>query len=313
MNLEPLTDAVGAAAAEVGALDARFLLPALALQLFALGLRAAAWRGVLAAAYPGRRIPLHSVAAAYVTGVALNAFVPARGGEIAKIAILRSRIPGTTVPTIVASLTVVMVLDTVLGAALLVGMWGSGRLPVLPSPGDGGLLAIGALAAVAVALALAVGYRLRPDAVRRTAARTLQGFAILRTPGRYLVTVVPFQLGAWVARIAIVFLVLSAFNIEASLTMAVLVVVLSGLATATPVPGGAGAQQVLATYALHGAVSAATALSFSVGMQVGVTAVNTAVGLVTLMILFRTVRPRTALSSTRALVARSRSRAGDEG
>ena len=86
-----------------------------------------------------------------------------------------------------------------------------------------------------------------------------------------------------------------------------LVVVLSGVATATPVPGGAGTQQVLATYALHGVVSVATAVSFSVSMQVGITAVNTTVGLVALMLLFRTARPLAAMSSARSLVARSRS------
>ncbi|HSI97974.1 MAG TPA: hypothetical protein VK926_06390, partial [Gaiellaceae bacterium] len=66
-----------------------------------------------------------------------------------------------------------------------------------------------------------------------------------------------------------------------------------------------GTQQVLATYALHGVVSVATAVSFSFGLQLGVTVVNTAVGLVALMVLFRTVRPQAAVASTRALVARS--------
>ena len=60
---------------------------------------------------------------------------------------------------------------------------------------------------------------------------------------------------------------------------------------------------MLATYALQGAVSAATAVSFSLGMQVGVTAVNTTVGLVAMMLLFRTVRPVGAVRSARALVA----------
>ena len=60
---------------------------------------------------------------------------------------------------------------------------------------------------------------------------------------------------------------------------------------------------MLATYALQGAVSAATAVSFSLGMQVGLTVVNTTVGLVALMLLFRTVRPAGAIRSARALVA----------
>ena len=96
-------------------------------------------------------------------------------------------------------------------------------------------------------------------------------------------------------RIAVVVLVLQAFRIDAGLETAALLVVLNGASTAVPVPGGAGSQQVLATYALQGAVSTAGAMSFSLGMQVGVTAVNTAVGLTAAMVLFRTLRPVAAL------------------
>ncbi|HLE99269.1 MAG TPA: lysylphosphatidylglycerol synthase transmembrane domain-containing protein [Gaiellaceae bacterium] len=312
MNLSPLLDAVDSAASQFGALDARFLLPALGLQLLVLALRALAWRGVLAAAYPGRRIPFLSVGAAYVTGVALNAFTPARGGELAKIAIVRARVAGTTVPTIVASLGVLVALDVLVGAGLLAAVWATGGLPVLPSLPGTAVVVVGAVALVATGIGSGLAYRLRPAFVRDVLGRVAQGFAILRTPGRYLVTVLPFQMGAWAARIGVVFLVLSAFDIEATLPMAALVVVLNGAATATPVPGGAGTQQVLATYALHGAVSVATAVSFSVGLQLGVTVVNTLVGLTALMVLFRTVRPLAVASSTRALVARSRPRAGDD-
>jgi uncharacterized membrane protein YbhN (UPF0104 family) len=305
VNLDALTGAVGGAADQLAALDGRYLLPALALQLLGLTLRAFAWRGVLAGAYPGRRIPISSVGIAYVVGVAMNAFTPARGGELAKVAIVRARIPGTTVPTIAGSMTVLLVLDALVGGVLVMSLWSTGSIPALPTPTALGPAGI-AIGAVVVA-ALGIGYRFRPDVVRRTARRVAQGFAVLRTPGRYLATVVPFQLGAWGCRIGVVLLVLAAFNIDASLSTAMLVVALSGAATATPVPGGAGTQQVLATYALHGVVSVATAVSFSVGLQVGVTAVNTTVGLVGLMLLFRTARPLAAMSSARALVARSRS------
>jgi hypothetical protein len=76
--------------------------------------------------------------------------------------------------------------------------------------------------------------------------------------------------------------------------------VLSGLSTAVPVPGGAGSQQVLAAYALQGAISTAGAVSFSVGLQVGITAVNTAVGLTAVMLLLRTARPYAAIRAASA-------------
>jgi uncharacterized membrane protein YbhN (UPF0104 family) len=112
---------------------------------------------------------------------------------------------------------------------------------------------------------------------------------------------VPFQLAAWACRVGVVFLVLQAFRIDVSPMTAVLVLVLSGASTAVPVPGGAGTQQVLAAYALQGATSIAGAVSFSVGMQVGVTVVNTIVGVVATMVLFRTIRPLAAVRAARAV------------
>lgn len=297
-----IVDAVDAASARFGALDARYLLPALGLQLLTLVFRALAWRGVLVAAYPGRRIPILSVGGAYAAGVAMNAFTPARGGEVAKLLIARARIPGSTVPTLAATLTVVLIADGLIGAVLVCVLWATGVLPALPALPGVATLAL-ALAGLAVlGISLAVAYRLRPEPVRRVARRAAQGLAVVRSPGRYACTVLPFQVAAWWCRIGVVFLVLGAFGIEASLATAALVVVLNGASTLVPVPGGAGTQQVLATFALQGAVSAATAVSFSLGMQVGVTVVNTTVGLVAMMLLFRTVRPVGAVRSARALV-----------
>jgi len=82
------------------------------------------------------------------------------------------------------------------------------------------------------------------------------------------------------------------FRIEAGVETAILLTVLS--AAAIPVPGGAGSQQMFATYALQGAISTATAVSVSMSMQLGVTLVNTVVGLGGAMLLFRTHRPLAA-------------------
>jgi hypothetical protein len=286
-------------AEHVQGLDGRYLAAALVLQLAILGFRALAWRGVLAAAYPQREIPVVAVGCAYAAGVAVNAFVPARGGEGAKVALARAQIPGSCVATIAASLTVVLAVDAILGACLLAGLWGFGLapLPALPTFGLGPFAA-SFLAAAALAAALCI--RRYAGAVRRFLTAAVRGFAILRAPWRYAYSVLPFQLAAWSCRIAAVYLLLHAFHIEAGLSGAVLVVVLNGMSTAVPVPGGAGSQQVFAAYALQGAVSTAGAISFSLGMQVGITAINTAVGLAAVMLLFRTLRPLAAVRAARA-------------
>jgi len=284
-------DAIEAAAQQLADLDGRFLLPALLLQLTGLALRALVWRSIVAAAYPDRRVPVMSVTGSFLAGVALNAFLPAKGGELAKLVLIRSRIEGSTVSTLAATLGVVMFLDGLLGAILFGVLALSGLAPVaLPSIGAGPVLAVsGVLVLCGVAL------KLRPRRARSLLAHLAQGAAVLRTPGRYLHSVLPLQLAAWTCRIGVAFLVLSAFGIEAGLATAALIVVCNGLSTVVPVPGGVGTQQVLTAYALRGVVPLAGAVSFSVGMQVGVTVVNTLVGLTALMLMLRTFSPFAAV------------------
>ena len=87
-----LLGAITTAVERTESLDLRWLLAALVLQVGSLAFLGFAWRNILAAAYPGR-VPIFSVVAAYVTGAALNGFVPARAGEGAKVALARARIP----------------------------------------------------------------------------------------------------------------------------------------------------------------------------------------------------------------------------
>jgi hypothetical protein len=157
----------------------------------------------------------------------------------------------------------------------------------------GALLVAGAGAAVAV--------RVRPTAARRLLAHLHRGVAILSSPRRYATTVLPLQLAAWGCRIGVVALVLAAFRVDASLGTAALLVILNGLSTVVPVPGGAGSQQVLAAYALQRAAPVAGAVTFSVGLQLGVTAVNTAAGMLALMLILRARSPLAAIRSARAL------------
>jgi uncharacterized membrane protein YbhN (UPF0104 family) len=279
----------------MAALDGRWLALALAFQLGNLGLRSLALRNVLAAAYPRRRVPLLDVGAAYAAGVAFNAFVPARGGEALKVAILRLRVPGSSVATIAASSGLILVFDAFMGSALLASGWWLGAIPALPQASLFMVLLV--LAAVGLG-ALLLG------ALPRLRARVAEGMAILSTPGRYVRCVVPFQLGAWVCRLGVAYTLLAAFHLPATVPLAALVVVAGGLSTLVPAtPGGAGVQQVLVVYALQQSASAASVLSFSIGMQVGVTLVNSLVGVAALAFVFQTLRP----SAIRAAISDARS------
>jgi uncharacterized membrane protein YbhN (UPF0104 family) len=274
--------ALDAVSDQLLALDGRWLAVALAFHLANLACRALAWRAILAAAYPSARIRVVDVGAAYAAGVAANAYLPARGGEALKIALIRLRVPGSTVAGVGASGGVVLLFDGLVAAVLLGTAWALGLIPAVPAPSLTALAAAGGAAGI-VALVVAL--------VPRVRAATAQGLTILRTPGVYLRRVVPFQASAWVCRIGVVFAMLAAFGVPASIPVAGLVVVAGGLSTAVPTPGGAGTQQLLVVLALQQVATAASALSFSVGMQVGVTLINTLVGVIALSLFFRTLRP----------------------
>jgi hypothetical protein len=88
---------VGAAADRLADVDPRLVAAALVLQLSIFAFRAIAWSNVLAAAYPGERVSYVGVGAAYAVGVGLNGLLPARGGEAAKIALVRLQLPHSSV------------------------------------------------------------------------------------------------------------------------------------------------------------------------------------------------------------------------
>jgi Lysylphosphatidylglycerol synthase TM region len=285
------------------AADPRLALLALTLHLANIAFRSLAWTNVLRAAYPDRRVPLLGIAGAYAAGMALNSFVPARGGDVAKIALARTRIRGSSVPAIGSSMGVIAAFDAFVGAAVILLLAAFGRIP--SPPGLPGLPAapesvVGHPALVAVAAVLLAGAGLA--AGRRWAPRVRslwqsfrQGFAILGSPRRYATEVVPVQLAAWTCRIGAAYFLLAALNVPASLSAAAIVVMVGGLSTLVPTPGGVGTQQVMLAYLLHTTASTATIVSFSIGMQAAVTTLNVLVGLTAAMLMLRTLRPMSAL------------------
>jgi uncharacterized membrane protein YbhN (UPF0104 family) len=304
--MTPLWDTFAATAAGIGDLDARFLAVALALQLGNLALRSLAWRNVLAASYPDRPVPLLGVAASYAAGVAANSFLPARGGEAVKIALLRTQVSRSAVATLAAAGSLVLVVDTLLAGVALGCAWALGAVPALPPPpglpAAGGVqVAVAGVALLALGLLAARLARRMPARLRALRSQIGRGFAVLRQPALYLRSVVSLQVAAWGCRVGVAFAMLSAFGLPATVEMAALVVVVGGMSTLVPAtPGGIGTQQVMLVYLLHETVTTAHALSFSVGMQAAITALNLSIGLAAAMVVFRTMRPVTAVRAVAA-------------
>jgi uncharacterized membrane protein YbhN (UPF0104 family) len=284
--------------------DPRWAVGALLLHVVNHLLRSVAWRGVLGAAYPDRRVPLVRVLIGYSGGVALNAVAPARGGDAVKIGLVRAAIPGSSVATIAATLSVLVALDVLIGTVLMLTVGLTGAVPLDLAGATERLATVVPLVIAGATVLGLIAYFARHRA-RRLLAGVRQGGAILRSPGRYARAVALPQLAAWCCRVGVIVCLLAAFGLPASVPLAALVMVISGASTVVPLtPGGAGTQQLLLAVALSQTASAAAVVSFSLAMQASVTLVNALLGVAAAMVAVGTLRPvravRGALAGARA-------------
>jgi uncharacterized membrane protein YbhN (UPF0104 family) len=304
---------VDAASAFFGSLAEVNLTPlaiALLLHVANLVLRTRAWLNILRAAYPTSRIRWRSVLGAYVAGVGVNSFAPARGGDVVKVYAVRQRVEGSSTPTIVSSLVAETVFDFFVSSSLLIWAYSTGRLPGLPALPSMPAFEWSFLARherafevglVIVLFALAVGVRWLTHHVRAFWQRVNQGLTILRTPRRYARQVVPYQAIGWCCRLGTGFYLLEAFNVDATLENALLVLVVNSISTLLPfTPGGVGPQQALLVVVLGGAAAHSTLLAYSVGAQAATSVLNIVLGFLAMFLLFRGTHWRHVLERAEA-------------
>ncbi len=277
---------------------------AVALHLVKLGCTSRAWRNVLAAAYPTERVRWRSIYAAYVAGVGVNAVFPARAGDVMRLYLTRRAIPGSSYATLISSTLVLSIVDSACAIGLFTWAVTQGVLPsldVLPSLpsfdfhwllAHDVVLQVVLVLVVLGAIALAVWIR---GSWRELRSRVTQAFTVLRTPTRYLRSVVAWQVCDWGLRLTTIWFFLDAFRIHQSLRNVLLVQATSSLATLVPVsPGGIGTEQALLLYTLRGQATRTSLLAFSVGMKLTLTVANAAVGFAAILLTLRTVRFRRA-------------------
>lgn len=285
------------------------VLFALTCQLVKTAVRTRAWRNILAAAYPEAHVRWRSVYGAYVAGAGVNAIIPVRGGDLLKLSLVKRRIEGATYATLGSSLLVETIVDAVLSTALL--LWalqqhvlpGVQVLDHLPSVDWFWLFRHPRAAAAVAGGTLVVGFVFGLWAAARIAAfreRVAQGVSILRTPGRYLRSVVALQLVDWALRLTAIYFYLRAFHVAANLDNALRVQVTQSLSTIVPLtPAGIGTDQALIVYVLAGQASRSALLSLSVGMKAILSALNVTLGALALAVMLRTLRWRRAVEDER--------------
>ena len=285
---------------QLASVEWKYLAIALGLHFLKLAFRAYAWRAILMASYPGKKVRFSSIFGAYIVGVGINSVAPARGGDVVKLYLTKHRIEGATYATLTPTLLVETLADFFIAGALIVWALAIGALPAhqvysrLPSVDWGFFIEHREYTgAVLLILVVAGTIAFLHFAARgsETRERIALGFAVLHRPRRFAFAVVLPQLISWVLRIASVYYFLKAFGVNATIHNALLAQVVDSLATLFPAtPGGAGTKQGLIVFLFNGeAVNKSVLLAFSVGMNVALVVFNLVVGLTALFMMARTL------------------------
>ncbi|HEV7639672.1 MAG TPA: lysylphosphatidylglycerol synthase transmembrane domain-containing protein [Gaiellaceae bacterium] len=303
--------AVGVFFHHLAAVQWQFLGYAILCHVVKLMFRAGAWRAIINAAYPDARLKFRSAFGAYIAGVGVNSIVPARGGDVVKLYLVKHRIPGSSYATLTPTLIVETLFDFVTSGALIIWALASGVLPThqlysrIPTVDWKFFLRHEHFTAILLVVLLVIGViaffwvRRQVDEFRE---HVRQGFAILADRSRFLRRVILPQSISWVFRIASLYFFLKAFGVTASIHNALLAQVVDSLSTLFPAtPGGAGTKQGLTEFLFRGrGVSHTLLLAFSVGMNIAIVVVNLLMGLIAIGLMARTLSFKKLRSASRA-------------
>jgi uncharacterized membrane protein YbhN (UPF0104 family) len=287
-------DAVGSFFSNLAAVQWPALFLALLAFLAYLTLRARASFHILRAAYPDSRFEFRRIWGAYFAGYGFNSVIPARGGDIVRLFLTKSTIPGASYPAVAAAFAVELIFDLTMAIPVLAFAFTQG---VFPKPPDFSKLPAFDLAFFAshprftlflltvLGIAVLAGFALLSARVRAFWARVRQGLTILRDRRRYIREVWLVQFGGWLCRFTAFWFLLDAFNVGGSVRNVLLVLGVNAVAALVPfTPGGAGVAQALLVKVFGGS---ATVAAYSVGQQIAIAAWTFGIGLASVVFIFR--------------------------
>jgi uncharacterized membrane protein YbhN (UPF0104 family) len=262
-----------------------------------LSLRSRAFFNALRAAYPTEPIAFRRVWGAYIAAYGFNNVIPARGGDVIKLFLVKQSIPHSTYPAVGAAICVEAIFDAVMAVFILAFAFSQG---VFPKPPDFAKLNAFDLSFFAghprftlfaltfLAVAALVAFAVLSQRVKAFWARVRQGLTILQDRRRYLREVFAIQFAGWCFRFLAFWMLLEAFNVGGSVRNVLLVLGVNAVAAVVPfTPGGAGVQQALLVKVFAGAATGATVAAYSVGQQIVIALTTLAVGFVALVVIFR--------------------------
>lgn len=264
----------------------RWVVAGVLLNLLSVVARAFAWRLTIDQALPEPRPRFGQVFSAFGIGLLGNAVLPARAGELARVAVLRRHVPhgrGTSA-TLLGTVFAHRLFDLFPVAVLVTWVLLTAKLPhwAVTSLIIFGLVAA-ALLVVAVASARTGAGRVHDGmgGLRALLVMAGQGLAVLRRPVAAFGAAV-FQFVGWLMQLFAVWAVMEAFGFDLSLPAAGLVLVLMNIAVIFPLwPGNVGLlQAAVALPLVQYGVDYGTGFAYGLVLQAVEMSVGVGVGLI---------------------------------
>jgi len=266
----------------------RWVALAVFINLLSIVARSISWRLTIGQAVPEPHPSYMHVFSAFCVGLLGNAVLPARAGELARVAVLRRHMPeherGTSA-TLVGTVFAHRLFDLPAVLLLVVYVLLTAKIPswAVTSLELFGLVAL-ALLAVAMLSARRRDQRLPSIDDTRTVARLVdmarQGLAVLRAP-LAAAGAICFQLLGWFLQLLAVWTVMEAFDLDAPLPAAALVLLLMNIAIVFPLwPGNVGLLQAAVALPLRQyGVPYGTGFAFGLVLQAVEMSVGVGMGL----------------------------------
>jgi uncharacterized protein (TIRG00374 family) len=262
-----------------------WVLAAIGLNLLSVVTRSVAWDTAIEQSVAPPRPSFPLVFSAFCVGLFGNAVLPGRVGELARVAVLRRRMPGRkgTTATLIGSVFAHRMFDLFPSLTLVVWVLFAAKIPGWAYTSLAAVLAVGtALFLTAMMLARRRHRELEElGKLRQLLSRARLGLAVMRSPLPAL-KAAAFQFVGWGCQLFAVWCAMRAFQIHEPLAAAGLVLVLMNIATIFPVwPGNVGLVQIAVATPLVGyGVAYAHGIAFGIGLQAIEASVGIGIGLV---------------------------------
>jgi uncharacterized protein (TIRG00374 family) len=262
-----------------------WIAAAIGLNLLSVLTRALAWDTAIKQSIEPPHPRFRLVFSAFSVGLFANAVLPGRVGELARVAVLRRRLPGRrgATATLVGSVFAHRMFDLFPAVALVTWVLLTAKIPRWALTSIAIVVVVGALLFLtAVILARRQGRQsAEVGRVRELIARARQGLAIMRSPAA-AARAAAFQFAGWICQLFAVWATMEAFNIHLPLSAAGLVLVLMNVATIFPLwPGNFGLVQIAIAFPLmRYGVQYAQGVAFGIGLQAVEASVGVGVGLI---------------------------------